>query len=331
MPTLYDLWTNDAADPGRMRADDPRMCALLARIAPGEAAFDLGGAFSLNLHLTPSNRVLRVHRPFVSLRRLLAEQALRHHLAGAGIVTSLPLCVNGRTVFTVGTGSWRRLAEVEPYLDTVTPEPTIASYRWLFTQLGTIHRILAEMPSVFPRSLAATWGTPASLRRWLDVTTVAVTSDEAATAMVRQAAALLRAIRERWVAPNRLPQQLIHGDVRLGNIVRDRATGETVLFDTGFADVRPRIWDVAYALGFMDLALNAGGENHQPDSWQELLAVYEESRGALMTPEEHCVVPAMAATALLHTIVHAGYMADPAAAVRNEEAFLRTASHLLET
>jgi Ser/Thr protein kinase RdoA (MazF antagonist) len=331
MPTLFDGWTDDPADPGRIRANDPRVRTLLNRIAPGEAATDLGGSFSLNLHLMPGNRVLRVHRPFVSRRRLRAEQALRQDLADAGYKVPLPLPVKDRSLLTVGTGSRRRWAELEPFLDTITPEPSMTSYRWLFAQMGAIHRVLATLPPVMPRSLAATWGTPDSLRRWLAVTRFSVASDEVATTMVHQVEALLPAIRQRWIAPNHLPQHLIHGDIRPGNIVRDRKSGETVLFDTGFADVRPRIWDIAYALGFMDLALNAANaEGIRADNWQDLLGIYEEHRGERLTPEEYVVLPAMAAIALTHTIAHAGYMADPSMVVRHERAFLQAAIHLLE-
>lgn len=331
MPTLSAGWTDNPQDPGRIRADDPRVLALLARTAPDHSVTDLGGSFSLNLHLMPGNHVLRVHRPFVTRRRLMAEQTLRKRLTVAGITVPLPISVNDRTLLVIGKGHQRRLAELEPFIDTVTPESTVASYRWLFGQLGSIHRVLVTLPAAMPRSLAATWGTPESIRRWLTVTKPAVAADVAATALVGQAASLLPAIRRRWVAPRRLPQHQIHGDVRLGNIVRDRMTEGMVLFDTGFADVRPRVWDLAYALGFMELALNAaGGGGHHDALWPELLAIYEECRGESLTPEEHDVIPAMAAIALLHTLFHAGYMAEPATVVRNEEAFLHAAIHLLE-
>ncbi|MGC4193114.1 MAG: phosphotransferase [Thermomicrobiales bacterium] len=326
MLSLRTGWTDDPNDPGRLSPEDTRVRALIERIAPGETATDLGGSFSLNLHLIPSNRVLRVHRRFVSRTRLLAEQALRRNLAMAGIRTPGALSVGGRTIVHAGTGSRRRLAELEPFVAIETPEPTPAAYLWLFRELGHVHTVLATFPATMPRSLAATWGTPSSMQRWFDVTRAAVAADESAAAIVRHAHGLLPTIRRSWVSAPELPQHLIHGDFRPGNVARTPDSGDLVIFDTGFSDVRPRVWDVSYALGFMELE-RAGTRNSE--IWASMIGTYEQASNKALTDAELAVTPSMAAIALLHTIAHAGYTADPAAVARSQEPFVQAAARIV--
>lgn len=308
MPSLRDWWSDDPADPGRLPAEDPRVRDLLDRIAPGETIEDLGGAFSLNLRLTPSDRVLRVHRPMISRRRLRAEQHLRAMLCEAGIRTPLPLPIAGDTIALCGRGSSRRLAELEPFVRTTEPAPSIASSRWLFRALGSLHTVTSTLPCTMPRAVVATWGTPNSMRRWLAETSHAVASVPAARDRLDAAWELLPAIRSGWVDPSRLPHHLVHGDFRLGNAVQSQDDGELVVFDVGFAAVRPRVWDVAYALGFMHLAL---GEAWGPATTDEMIALYEDACSRPLSASERRTIPAMAAIALLHTLAHAGFMASP--------------------
>ncbi|MGC4108178.1 MAG: phosphotransferase [Thermomicrobiales bacterium] len=329
MLSLRTGWTDDPNDPGRLAPDDDRVHALIDRIAPGETAIDIGGSFSLNLHLTPSNRVLRIHRRFVSRTRLLAEQALRRNMAMAGIRTPIALSIDGHTIIRTGTGSRRRLAELEPFIAAETPEPTAATYLWLFHELGHVHTVLATFPTTMPRSLAATWGTPSSMRRWFEVTRGAVAGDAAAQAIVDTAQALLPNIRHGWITPRLLPHHhLIHGDFRPGNAVQASGGGNLVVFDTGFADVRPRVWDIAYALGFMQLAL---GPTSDETTRATMIATYEEISDAPLSDAERAVIPSMSAIALLHTIAHAGFMADPAAVARSQEPFVQAAARIIAT
>lgn len=81
----------------------------------------------------------------------------------------------------------------------------------------------------------------------------------------------------------------------------------------------------------MELALDeSAGASDRVGLWPELLDIYEDQRGDHLIPEERSILPAMAAIALLHTLAHAGYMAEPAMVVREEAAFLRTATRLLD-
>ena len=326
MRTLQERWTDDPDDPGRLPPDDPRVQHILVRCAPGEAAIDLGGSFSLNLHLTPSNRVLRIHRPFVSRRRLLAEQGLRQRLAAAGIRTPVALQTGGTSILAAGAGPRRRLAELEPFIDSVKPGLTPESFHWLFQKLGELHTVLAASPSPFPHSVAATWGTPRSMQRWLAVTRHTVATDHAALGIVATTQRLVREIRRRWVPPARLPTQLIHGDFRIGNAVQTPDSRDLILFDTGFAGIQPRVWDVAYALGFMKLAL---GDTCDRAMCMATIAAYEDALGQPLIADERRAIPAMAAIALLHTVAHAGYMACPIDGVQSQEPFVRAAGHIL--
>jgi len=326
MPSLRDWWTGDTTDPGRLPPEDPRVRDLLDRIAPGETIEDLGGAFSLNLRLTPSDRVLRVHRPMISRRRLRAEQHLRAMLCEAGIRTPLPFPIVGDTIALCGHGSSQRLAELEPFVRTTEPAPSIASSRWLFHALGSLHTVASTLSLTMPRAVVATWGTPSSMSRWLAETSRAVASAPAAREQLDAAWEMLPAIRSDWVDPSRLPHHLVHGDFRLGNAVQAHDDGELVVFDMGFAAVRPRVWDVAYALGFVHLAL---GEAWGPATTDEMIALYEDACSRPLNADERRAIPAMAAIALLHTLAHAGFMANPTHVAGTQGPFVRAARRIL--
>jgi hypothetical protein len=112
-PRLLAMWRDDPADPGRLPADDPRVEALIRRIAPGAAVTDLGGTYSLNVLLEPAGIVLRVHQPFVSRNRLLALQALKHSLAARGVCVAPALAIDGDTVLRSGD-RWAEVAHFRP-------------------------------------------------------------------------------------------------------------------------------------------------------------------------------------------------------------------------
>ena len=76
-PRLVKWWLEN----DRSSLSDPDVQRLVAGIAPGSQAVDLGGTMSLNVELQPAGLVLRVHQPFVSRARLLALQEVRRRLA----------------------------------------------------------------------------------------------------------------------------------------------------------------------------------------------------------------------------------------------------------
>lgn len=316
---LQAWWSDeDADDPGRLPLEHPDVQRLLARIAPDEEATDLGGTMALNALLQPSSRVLRVHQQSVTRRRLLAEQALRAHLARGPFVTAEALAVDGGTVLRCGT----HLAEVEPYVEAERLPHDAESYRWLFEQLGTLHRALADAD--MPNAVTATWAPPSSLRRWLARTVPALQGSVAGRAHADRLTRLARATERHWISPARLPQQVVHGDVRLSNL-RRTPDGRTLVLDLGFAAMRPRVHDLACALAFMTLARGVPVELDQP------IAAYESAHGRALSAAEHEAIPALAAAVMLFHAAHDGYTPDALVRVPERAPFLDVAEHLLAT
>lgn len=66
---------------------------LLSRIDPEGSPVDLGGSTSLNLLLKKPGLVLRVNKPFVTMRRIRVDQELRYLLAGQGLNIASPCYV----------------------------------------------------------------------------------------------------------------------------------------------------------------------------------------------------------------------------------------------
>jgi len=76
----------------------------------------------------------------------------------------------------------------------------------------------------------ATYAPPATLRRWLPITKAAVQDDPKARDSLQLLRQLMRRLRSQWLPATELPAQLVHGDLRLGNVCR-APTGETIYFD----------------------------------------------------------------------------------------------------
>ena len=121
--------------------------------------------------------------------------------------------------------------------------------------------------------------------------------------------------------------QLIHGDFRLGNAVVD-ASGSTVVYDWGFANVQIRVHDLAYAAAFMVLAL--GGPPVDRALLETVIASYEDARGEALLPAERAMLPVDAAAVMVYALGHAGYMADPVAALPLFLPFLEVAEWFLQ-
>lgn len=324
---LLEWWTDDPANPGRATLANPAVQQLAAAIAPGGVATDLGGTMSLNVRIEPAGLVLRVHEPFESRRRLLAVQAVRSRLAKQGLLAPVPLEHDGSTLFRCGGDRW---AELEAYLPNEKPTPTPAAYAWLFAAMGRLHRALAALELTVPRPLIATYAPPGSLRRWLPITEAAVQNDAEAREIVRFSRCLLRQLRELWVPATRLPRQLVHGDVRLGNVCRS-PSGDTIYLDFGFLAVRPRIHELAYSLAFMALAVNDDNDPAQ-FAWTsvaKLVQAYEGTAAAPLSEVEHEALAAYTAAVPLYFAATAGLTNNAADQLRERLPFLRTSEWLL--
>ncbi|GAA5011470.1 phosphotransferase enzyme family protein [Actinopolymorpha pittospori] len=322
-------WTDDPNDPDVRSADDPDVRALVEQIAPGSPVSDLGGCFSLNLRLHDLGLVLRVQQPFVSRGRVLAMRELRRGLLARGLLTASPRSWHDRDLLSC-RGRW---SELESFVPHEKPDPTWASYRWMYRGMGRLHRTFADLDPTLPRPVVATYAAPRTLRRWLAVTGPAAAHDEVAEEMARLAGELLPSLAARWTPATALPTQVVHGDVRLGNVGLTSA-GETVYLDFGFAATRPRIHDLAYSLAWILLRPdNTGSAEAFP--WQrlpELLGEYEDAAETTLSDAERRALPAYVAAVPMYHVAVAGYTADPVAKLHEEagrRSFLRIAKWLL--
>jgi Ser/Thr protein kinase RdoA (MazF antagonist) len=326
LPRLSAWWLDDPANPGRATMRNPAVQRLRRAVAPHNQATDLGGTMSLNVRLEPASLILRVHQPFISRRRLLALQAVRRHLADGGLLVAPPLTHAGATVLRCGD----RWAELEPYLAHRQPPFTPEAYAWLFAAIGRLHVALAGLALSVPQPVVATYASPGSLLRWLAATSHAVAGDTNAAETVTIARNLARRLRARWLPASALPAMLVHGDARLGNIGRN-PEGGTVYLDFGFMAVRPRVYELAYAVAFMLLALR-GPDGAGPWPWRQvpaMLAAYEAHAPAPLSPAERRALPAYIATVPLYFTATAGLGHDVAARVRASEPFLDLSAWLL--
>ena len=321
-------WREDPSDPDRPVLSNPDVQRLAAVIAPGATATDLGGAFSLNVRLEPAGLVLRVHQPFMTRRRLTAQQEVRRRLAKLGLTVPVPLPWRGSTLLRCG----ERWAELEEYIPHEMPAPTIDSYLWLYGAMGELHRALGATDVSVPRPFFATYGPPSTLLRWLPITEAAVRDDPEAVAIARHLRRLIGRLRRQWVSAAELPVQLVHGDVKLRNVARG-ADGETVYLDFGFMAHRPRVHELGYSLARMLLTLGAG-EDPEGFAWENvprLLGEYEAAAGARLTAMERRALAPYTASVALYQAAVCGFLPDPAAALRDGERrpFMRIGEWLL--
>jgi hypothetical protein len=183
---------------------------LVAELAPGSPATDIGGVMSLNVHLEAAGRVLRVHQPFVTRARLFAQHELRRQLAAQGLLVPPVVAWRGRTVFRCGN----RWAELDGYVPGERLPHALGSYAWLFEQVGVLHRAFAPLDLPVPRPLAGTYAPPGTVRRWLTVTRAAVRHEPEAAARAERLRAMTAARRRQAGAGRR------RADARLRLAVR---------------------------------------------------------------------------------------------------------------
>jgi len=325
-PHLRKWWTDDPVNPDRMTLNDPDAQRLITAISPTSQATDLGGVMSLNVKLDTTGLVLRIHQPFVSRPRLLALQEVRRRLASQGLAVPLPVAWRNALVFRCRD----RWAELEEYIPHERLAPTIHAYTWLFQAMGTLHRILSQLDLVVPRPPVATYAPPGSLRRWLPITEAAVQADHEAVEVAQLLHSLVQQVHRQWLPATKLPMHFIHGDVRLSNVCRTRE-GKTIYFDFGFLAWRPRIYELAYALAFMLLAL---GGHQAPESfaWEsipQLTEAYEAAANVRLTQAERSALTPYTASVPLYAAALDGFTESPAEKLRSRLPFLCLSAWLL--
>jgi Ser/Thr protein kinase RdoA (MazF antagonist) len=269
---------------------DPGVGELIARLAPGTRVVDLGGSDSLNLLLDDLGVVLRVNKPFVSRRHILADQELRKYLAAEGLRVAAPV------------GPVLRCGAVWAQLEEYVPDPTPATGVALFEAIGSLHRAMSTLHQARPRPQIRTCVSPRTLRRWFDLNRAAGKPDAA------DEEELIRMLRRQWVPWDRLTTHLIHNDTHPDNI--RQKSGRPFYLDLGGAAPGPRIHDLAYALAY---ALFDHQETGDPATfpWPEVpqfLKAYESNAGSELTDEEHrALIPYTAAVPIYYTVCDWGH------------------------
>lgn len=323
---LTKWWRDDPSDPDRMLLNNPHAQKLIAEIAPDAKTTDLGGVMSLNVRIEPDELVLRVHQPFVSRSRLLAVQKLRYGCDNQGLIVPIPMYWNNAPLLRCQN----RWAELEQFIPHERLNPSLDSYLWLFQAMGVLHRTLTRLHVAVPRPLVATYASPSTLRRWLQVNSIAVQDDSEAVITAELLNNLLRRLRSQWISTSELPTQLVHGDIRLSNVCQT-LDGQRVYFDFGFAAHRPRIYDIAYALAFM--VLTQGG--HQAPNhyrWQDVGQLVNEYELAahtrLTTLERKALAPYIASIPMYHA-ANVGFSNNPVKQLHEKSVLLRLSEWVL--
>lgn len=307
--------------------EDAALRALLARLG-SESPRDLGGSMSLNLHLEQLGIVLRVHPRFETQNRLRALRDLRRQLARYGLTVGAPQTVLGHELVPVD--GW--LAEAETFIDAHRPPATWESYLWMFRAMGSLHHaVRTKAPNLeLPSPEVATYGTPDELRRWMTATAAAVTADDEANALASKVQSMLGPLERQWTPAEHLPQQVIHGDIRLGNVAMT-PDGGVAYFDFGFAARRPRIHDLAYALFWIVLKPDDSGTADSFD-WRgaaELIEVYEASASEPLNDLERRSIGPYLAAVPMHLAAIASYTPDPCDRIKQEIRSLEIAQWVL--
>jgi Ser/Thr protein kinase RdoA (MazF antagonist) len=307
---------------------DQAIQAVLARLGLSSVPADLGGTMSLNLHLEELGLVLRVHGRFEHESRIRALRDLRRRLHGQGLTVGVPMPLFGdEIVFVDG-----RVAEMETFVEAEKPAPTWDSYLWMYEAMGRLHGAIDQGAAglELPVPEVATYASPAELRAWMTGTVLAVSHDEHAASIAAQVGEMIRALERQWIPPEQLPDQVVHGDIRLGNVVR--AATDAAYFDFGFAARRPRIHDLAYSLFWIILKPDASGRADTFD-WnraRELVGTYEEAaRTTISQLERRALAPLLAAIPMYFVAI-ASYTPDPSDRIKQEIQSLEIARWVLD-
>lgn len=282
---------------------------------------------SLNLHLAGDGLVLRVHQPWESRARITALRQLRRRLRDTGLRVASPVPVGGRDLVR-WEGRW---AELEAYVTHSKPPPTWDSYLWMYEAMGTLHMSLRQLSEIpLPRPAIATYGPPDTLRRWMAVTAHAVEQDLEGRAIARWSRELIGRLARTWTPARTLPVQIVHGDIRLGNVVHT-PDGEPVYLDFGFAARRPRVHELAYSLSWIILRPDGSGtgEDFDWDRLRELLGAYERTAYDRLTGVERSSLGPFIAAVPLYMAAIAGFTLDPVAHLLENERFIRIADWVL--
>jgi Ser/Thr protein kinase RdoA (MazF antagonist) len=275
--------------------------------------------------------VLHVHPQYVTRRRLRAVQHLRQVLSASGVTVPLALPYRGSTIIPCGAS----LAEIERFLPNEQLTPSWSAYRWLYRAMGTLHRVLATVDAELPRPLFTHYAAAGTLRSWIPPTKAAASGSAVATATAEQLDLVTKRIRNRWVPPRQLPSQLVHGDMKLENVLRAPNSGSTIYLDFGHAARRPRIHDLAFALTHTVITVD-GDVPTDPARfpWEQVPPLVEEYQAAagwrLNAAERRALAPYTAAVRLYFACAAWHQAQDPIDWLGNQGTSLALSQWLLD-
>jgi Ser/Thr protein kinase RdoA (MazF antagonist) len=302
--------------------------AVLAQLGVDSAPADLGGTMSLNLHLEELGQVLRVHGRFEQESRIRALRDLRRRLDGQGLTVGVPLPLLGEEIISLDG----RVAELETFVEAKKPAPTWDSYVWMYDSIGRLHHAIERGAARLdlPVPEVATYATPEELRAVIHQTALAVSDDVHAAAIAARVREMIEALERQWISPENLPQQLVHGDIRLGNVAQTAT--DVAYFDFGFAARRPRIHDLAHSLFWIVLKPDDSGRA-ETFNWaraEELIAAYEAAaQTTILDLERRALAPLLAAIPMYLAAI-ASHTPDPSHRIKQEIRSLEIARWVLD-
>ncbi|MCL4543098.1 MAG: phosphotransferase [Chloroflexi bacterium] len=286
---------------------------------------DIGGSYSLNVRLDTSvgRVVLRVHRPWVSTRRLESLQQLRRFLSYSHSVV-LPLA----TAEGVTWLRWRdRLVECEPYVEHDAVADDLSRDFEAFRVLGTLHAVLRQVPRQnVVQPLVRNYAPLRRLRRWITaVAAIAIarqdTQGEQALAVCALAQEILAKVQATWWRFRAsLPCQLIHGDYGGENVLFSRGNVVAVL-DWDFCGWAERVYELAYSVYFT-MARHEATFNLAQWHWANvcmLVGTYEDASQEPLTTGERQAFWAALCLVPLYWVGEALFLNDPIRAVGAQE------------
>jgi Ser/Thr protein kinase RdoA (MazF antagonist) len=201
----------------------------------------------------------------------------------------------------------------------------------MYEAMGRLHAATRSLDLSVPRPTLATYGPPRTLRRWMTVTQDAVENHPEARKLAVFVVGLLPRLAAQWLPASQLPVQLVHGDVRLGNVaVSD--SGSPAYLDFGFAARRPRIHELAYSLSWVLLRPDDSGTGADFD-WprlHEFIEAYEQGASDRLNEAERACLGAYVASIPLYLAAISGYTPDPSAHLVGNERFIRIAAWVLD-
>ena len=298
-PPALPRWFGPRASP-----DDPAVSALIASVARGTGWADIGDGFNLNVLIDAEPPVvLRVHRTWVRRGRVAGLRRLRERLHGTQVRVAQPIPSPDGDLLRV-TDRW---AELEEFIDHVSPPAHEHSYIRLFEELGHIHSALKAVWEPSPPEPLDDHRTLGQLRYSISFTRRKLgPRSEPIVRRMRHLTGELSKLRKGL----ELPFAPIHGDYKLGN-TGELLDGSWATFDLDFARVRERLYDVAASLNHVAQGGPDGvGQPVEALEPQRLLDAYESKAPEPLTADEHRWLPGALALIPLHWAATAGLVGD---------------------